>query len=142
MKAAPELRAASQQHGRRLLAETAAFSDHPTLSQYRSRVANRESPGSGAVALGAISGALGVTAELAFAGYHHGYVTGVVSAAIRLLPLSNSECQAMLHRLQPVIAEQFQCVRKRSWREMTTFTPELDIISMVHAHDDLRMFAS
>jgi urease accessory protein len=142
MNAAPELRAASQQHGRRLLAETADLVDNETLAHYRSRVVGRESPGSGAVALGAIGGAMDVDAELALAGYLHGYVTGVTSAAIRLLPLSNSECQAMVHRLHPFIADRVQSVRDRSWREMAAFSPDLVIISMNHPHDDLRMFAS
>jgi urease accessory protein len=142
MKAAPELRTASRQHGRRLLTETARYTDNETLAHYRARVTNRESPGTGAVALGAVSGALAIEVDLSFAGYLHGYVTGLVSAAIRLLPVSNSECQAMVHRLQPVIAEQFESLAESSWRDMTSFSPELDIVSMDHVHDDIRMFAS
>jgi urease accessory protein UreF len=66
----------------------------------------------------------------------------MVSAAIRLLPLSNSECQSMLHRLHLGISEQLDDIRDRSWREMSAFTPELDIVSISHQYDDLRMFAS
>jgi urease accessory protein len=142
MKAAPELRTASQQHGRRLLTETATFSDNQTLSEYRMRVTTRESPGTGAAAAGAVSRAVGIDVELAFAGYVHGYVTGLISAAIRLLPVSNSECQTVIHRLQPVISDQFGLIQNTSWHDMTSFSPELDIVSMGHVHDDLRMFAS
>src|SRR5262245_55619805 len=35
MKAAPELRLASQQHGRRLLTETSTFTEHAVLADYR-----------------------------------------------------------------------------------------------------------
>src|SRR5689334_8680096 len=47
MKAAPELRTASQQHGRRLLTETATYTDNATLAQYRALVTKRECPGTG-----------------------------------------------------------------------------------------------
>jgi urease accessory protein len=142
MKASPELRAASQQHGRRLLSETAVFTDDQTLAEYRARIMSRLSPGTGAVALGAVSGALGIDAELALAGYVHGYMMSMTSAAIRLLPLSNTDCQLMVHRVQNSILERLDSVRDRSWREMSAFTPELDIASIGHQHDDLRMFAS
>ncbi|MFN0071590.1 MAG: urease accessory protein UreF [Chloroflexota bacterium] len=142
IKAAPELRLASQQHGRRLLVETALFREVPTLNGYRARVLERAVPGTGAVALGAVSAALDVEPELALAGYLHTFVVGVVSAAIRLLPLSNTDCQLMVHRLHPSIAEQMESIRGKSWLGMTAFTPELDIVSMQHAKDDLRMFAS
>ena len=142
MKTATELRTASQQHGRRLLTETATFSDNQTLSEYRAQVTKRECPGTGAVASGAISCAAGIDVELAFAGYVHGYATGVISAAIRLLPVSNSECQAVIHRLHAMISDRFELIRNTSWHDMTSFSPELDIVSLGHVHDDLRMFAS
>jgi urease accessory protein len=142
MKASPELRAASQQHGRRLLAETATFTGNPTLAAFRNRVIGRESPGTGAPALGAISGALEIDVALALAGYVHGYVTGLTSAAIRLLPISNSDCQLMIYRLHASVSQSLQSIRHRCWWDMTTFSPELDIVSIQHQHDELRMFAS
>ena len=142
MKASPELRAVSQQHGRRLLAETASFTEDQMLADYRAEVMSRDSPGTGAVALGAMAGALGIDAEFALAGYLHGYITGLASAAIRLLPVSNSECQVMIHRMHHAISDKVEQSRHRSWHEMTSFSPELDIVSMLHVDDDLRMFAS
>jgi urease accessory protein len=142
MKIAPELRLASQQHGRRLLAESVAFSDDRIVGAYRSRVLQRMVPGTGAVALGAVTSALDIGADLALAGYVHGYATGVVSAAIRLLPISNTDCQGLMFRVQGAIQDDLELVHAHPWRAMTAFTPELDIASMGHVHDDLRMFAS
>ena len=142
MKAAPELRLASQQHGRRLLTESAAFSDDRILGAYREQVLQRVAPGTGAVAFAAVTSTLDIGARLALAGYVHGYATALVSAAIRLLPISNTDCQGLMHRVQKAIEDDLESVHARPWQAMTAFTPELDIASMGHVHDDLRMFAS
>jgi urease accessory protein len=142
MKAAPELRRASQQYALRVLSETAAFTDHPFHAAFRARVQKKETPGLGAVTLGLVASVLGMSAEMAALGYCHSYAVGMFSAAIRLLPIGHTEVQRAIHQLQPLIADQIAQVRTRPWTMMTSFTPMLDIASMGHVSDDLRMFAS
>src|SRR5215204_1398495 len=118
MKAATELRLASQQHGRRLLTESAAFSDDRILGAYREQVLQRVAPGTGAVAFGAVTSTLDIGARLALAGYVHGYATALVSAAIRLLPISNTDCQRLMHRVQGAIQDDLESVHLRPWHAM------------------------
>jgi len=137
-----ELRAASCQAGRRLLEETATFARHPTHANYRARVDSKEAPGTGAVALGVVGWCLGIPEEWALLAFCHSYAVGVLSAALRLLPLTHRQAQDILRRLHSLIAELGEEIRDRTWQEMTSFTPELDIAAMGHEADDLRMFAS
>ena len=146
MKLPEELRRASCHTGRRILDETApllcgrvGFSVH---GEFRQLVMNRDTPGTGAVALSVASYAAGVEAETALLMFCHSFAVGVLGAAQRLLPIRHSEAQRILHSLQGPVAGSAHDLRVRDWREMTSFTPQADIASMLHEHDDVRMFAS
>ncbi|MBI4497814.1 MAG: urease accessory protein UreF [Chloroflexi bacterium] len=142
LKLPAELRAASCQAGRRLLAETSAFVSDAIPADYRAAVSRGETPGSGAVALGVAAWALGIPAEMALLGFCHGYAVGVLGAAMRLLPLTHSQAQGILFRLHPLLADLAQEIATCPWQEMTAFTPEVDLAALGHEDDDLRMFAS
>ena len=153
LKLPAELRAASCQHGRRLLQETAAFSrhslSHPMHAGFLARVESKDTPGTGAVAMGVVSRCLDIPEQWGLLAFCHSYLVGVLSAGLRMLPMTHRQVQDILHRLRPLVLELAGEVGSRSWQDMTSFTPELDIASMTHEgthegheSDDLRMFAS
>jgi urease accessory protein len=145
LKLPAELRAASCQHGRRLLQETAPLVSHPMHTDYLARVEGKETPGTGAVALGVVSHCLDIPEQWGLLAFCHSYLVGALSAGLRMLPMTHRQVQDILHRLQPLVLELAGEVSSRPWQDMTAFTPELDIASMLHeGHeaDDLRMFAS
>ena len=142
LKLPAELRAASTQVGQRLLTETAPFVSCPIHADYKEQVSMRQTPGNGAVALGVVGFTLGLSDEATLLVFCHTHAVSVLGAASRLLPFTHSDAQGILHRLQPLVTDLVGEIRQRSWEEMTAFTPELDIISMNHEDDDLRLFAS
>ena len=157
MKLPTELAAASRQAGRRILEETASLVPQATggpaeerrdetaaaiHAVYSGRVSGGESPGTGAVALGAASAALNIPGESALLMLCHSHAVGVLGAALRLLPLTHSQAQGILHSLHQSIPGLAKEIRRRPWQDMSAFTPELDIASMLHRNDDLRLFAS
>ncbi len=146
MKLPEELRQASCHAGRRILDETAPLvcgrAGSAVHGEFRQLVLQRSTPGTGAVALGVASYAAGVEAETALLIFCHSFAVGVLGAAQRLLPITHSEAQRILHSLQGPVAGSAHDLRVRDWREMTSFTPQADIASMLHEHDDVRMFAS
>jgi urease accessory protein len=142
LKLPQEQRTASVQVGQRLMAETSNFISHPVHAEYRMRVSAREAPGNSSVALGVTACALGIPESQALLLFCHSHAVSVVGAAMRLLPLSHTNAQSILHRLRPVIVETARDVRKTHWKDMTAFTPEIDIASMRHEEQDLRLFAS
>ena len=157
MKLPSELAAASRQAGRRILEETSALLPQATGGEYgkdrgraaslthaayRSRVSGGDTPGTGAVALGVAASALNIPGESALFMLCHSHAVGVLGAALRLLPMTHSQSQGILHSLHQSIPGWVEEVRRRPWQDMSAFTPELDIASMLHQNDDLRMFAS
>ena len=146
MKLPAETRAASRQTGRRILDESALLlgSDRPcpVYERYRADVASRRAPGTGAVALGVTAGAAGIPPQTALLLFCHSFAVGVLGAAQRLLPMTHSEVQQILHSLHEPIAALSDEIQHRPWQQMTSFAPHSDIASMLHESDDLRMFAS
>ena len=146
MKLPQELRLASCHAGRRILDETAPLLPGDTGSSvcadFRQLTLNHETPATSAVALGVATCAFGIPPENALLIYSHSFAVGVLGAAQRLLPLTHSEVQRILHSIQDPVARSAADLRARDWPEMTSLTPQADIASMLHEHDDVRMFAS
>lgn len=142
MKLPSELRAVSVQVGRRLLDETAPMAPHDLHAKYKALVDSRESPGNGAVALGVAAFTLNIPEEPALMMFCHSHAISVLGASMRLLPLTHTDAQGIRHRLQPLLVDQIQEIFEVPWEDMKAFTPELDMASMGHEADDLRMFAS
>ena len=142
LKLPMEMRTASTQVGRRLMSETSKLLSNETHAQYLNRITRRETPGNGAVAMGVTAWALGVPDRQALLLFCHSHMVSVLGAALRLLPLTHSDAQGILHLLHPVIAEVLQEIGGTHWQDMTSFVPGLDIASMNHETDDLRLFAS
>jgi urease accessory protein UreF len=67
---------------------------------------------------------------------------GILSAAMRLLRLTHNQSQGILWGLHSLVADLANEIKDRTWQEMTSFTPQLDLAAMGHEADDLRMFAS
>ena len=143
LKLPTELRTASGQLGRRLMSETApALGYHRIYAAYAERMLHNQAPGNGAVALSVAAQAKGIPAENALLVLCHSHAVSVLGAAMRLLPLSHTDAQNILGRLQGKLPGMIEQLRGVSWEDMTSFTPLLDICSIVHETDDLRMFAS
>lgn len=146
MKLPEEMRVASCHAGRRVLAESVplmGYGDGQALcSDYRRMVGGGDAPGTGAVALGTVAAAVGIERESALLVFCHSFAVGALGAAQRLLPLTHSQAQMILHRLHEPVTELADDLSGRHWRDMTSFTPQADIASMLHEHDDIRMFAS
>ena len=146
LKLPAEMRQASRHAGRRILDESVpliATEDASSVcTGFRRMVTDGETPGTGAVALGVVADAVGIDADTALLMFCHSFAVGVLGAAQRLLPLTHSQAQMILHRLHEPATRVAADLRARDWRDMTSFTPQADIAAMLHEHDDVRMFAS
>lgn len=146
MKLPEELRVASCHAGRRILDETAPLlegrSGYHVHGEFRQAVTERETPGTGAVALGVASCAAGINPDSTMLMFCHSFAVGVLGAAQRLLPITHSEAQHILRSLHEPVISATMALQHRDWREMTSFAPQTDIASMLHERDEVRMFAS
>ena len=146
MKLPEELRLASCLTGRRILDETTPLlanrAEASVCAHFRQMVADRDTPGTGAVALGVVACAAGIDGVTALLAFCHSFAVGALGAAQRLLPLTHSEAQQILYSLHEPVAERVAEIETRPWPDMASFTPQADIASMIHEHDEVRMFAS
>lgn len=142
MKSSTELRTASTQYGHRVLFQTEDWVSHPVRGEYIRRVVARTAPGNSAVALGVTGSALDLGANATLMVFCHSHAVSILGAASRLLPFSHTEAQEILRGLHPLFDRLTVEIWDRRWSDMTAFTPELDLVSMGHEYDDLRMFAS
>jgi urease accessory protein len=143
MKATPELRAPALSTGRRLLEETAYHVDSPLLTDYVTAVRADPALGMHPAAFGAICRTLDVTPAEVPAALMQGAVNAVLQSAMRLLPFSHRDAQAVLHKLRPEIAGlASRIVAARRAFEPSCFHPLQEIASMRHASANVRLFMS
>ena len=147
-KAADELRQASTTIGRRLLEEVVAHpeADGPLLARYLEAVRGGASPGTHAVAFGVAGAALGVGPEAVAGALLLGTASAILSAAMRLLPVSHRDVQGVLHRLRPAIAalaiDAAASIDGQASPRLLAFHPLQEIASMRHRAASVRLFAS
>jgi len=136
LKVSRELREASRSLGRRRLKAV------PALEEYRRRVDAGETPGHQAVVTGmhlAVSGTPRPEAMLSFV---YGTAAGLVSAAMKLLPLGQTRAQAFLGRMGEAAPEWIRAADEIPLEDLGSFTPMLDIAAMRHEVAAPRLFIS
>lgn len=91
---------------------------------------------------GAICRAIGVGAEQALEGYLYASVTACVNAALRLLPLGQTEAQGIVAALFPVIAECREKAMGMSADDAYTAMPMAELAAIRHETLYSRLFMS
>ena len=139
---ATEFRESAQQSGDRLLSLQTDLRDEALLDRYAERVGDDETPGNYAVVLGVVTALAGVAVRDACLLCCHGFVTGLLGAAQRLLSLGHTDAQRILDALQPVMTAAVDDSADREIDEMTPFAPLVDVLAADHERAERRLFAS
>lgn len=139
---AAEFRESAQQSGDRLLSLQTDLRDEALLDRYAERVDAGEAPGNYAVVLGVATGLADVAVREACLLCCHGFVTGLLGAAQRLLSLGHTDAQRILDDLQSVITAAVDESADREIDEMAPFAPLVDVLAAEHERAERRLFAS
>ena len=139
---AAEFRESAQQSGERLLSLQSDLRDDDLLARYADRVADGDAPGNYAVVLGLTTGLAGVAERQACLLCCHGFVTGLLGAAQRLLSLGHTDAQRILDELRPVMTDAVDDSAGRTVDDMTPFAPLVDVLAADHERAQRRLFAS
>ena len=99
--------------------------DHPALTAQSGEVAYP-------VAVGAIAAAHGVPLAATLEAYLHGFAANLVSAAVRLIPLGQTDGQRIVARLAPVVARVAARAAAASLDDLGGSTVRADMASMRH----------
>ncbi|GGJ07835.1 hypothetical protein GCM10008995_17190 [Halobellus salinus] len=139
---AAEFRESAEQSGSRLLSLQRDLGTGPLVERYAERVADGDAPGHHAAVVGAVAGSAGIDERTACLVCCHGFVTGVLGAAQRIMSLGHTDTQRELDDLQSVIRDAVDDSAARTIDRMTSFTPLVDVLSADHERADRRLFLS
>lgn len=139
---AAEFRDSAEQSGNRLLTLQHDLRDADILDSYAERVATGDSPGNYPVVLGVATAVAGIDVREACLLCCHGFVTGLLGAAQRLLSLGHTEAQRILDALHPVMIDVVADSADSSLEELSQFTPLIDVLAAEHERAMRRLFVS
>jgi urease accessory protein len=142
MKPVRTFREASRQMGRQTLSVAATLTGDGALQRYLVEVNAGRLPGHHAVAFGMAGGVLGWTARHTALGYLYSATALLVGAALRLLPIGQTEGQRVLWGLHPLMERLATEAAARTADELFGFTPAQDVRGMAHERLAARLFRS
>ena len=132
MKVPRELRLESRHVGRSFLRAAMALSPSRLTQSFWEQVQRGEAQGHHAVVFGLAAHELGVPETSAVLAYLYTVAASLAAAAVRLVPLGQSDGQRLLHELQPCCLELVQRYAHLTPADAWNGAPGLDIRSMQH----------
>ena len=135
-------RAAQRQSGRALLMVASSTWPHPHLAALSEQTARGEIHCLHPVVFGAVARVAGIGPRGATLAFAHGFVTGLLGAAIRLGAVGHLQAQQIRLKLAPEMASICAEAETLSLDEMWSCTPSIDLAQMRQAKLSRRLFAS
>ena len=141
LKLGRDSRLASRQMGRQVIkVATKQLRDNRPLHDYRRAVEEGRTPGHVPVAVGLTLAACGWSRRDTVAAFLYQTAQGMVSAAMKLLPVGQQQGQELLSGWGPLIAQLSHRVTPRA--ALASWSPIHDIYGMRHARLESRLFRS
>jgi urease accessory protein len=138
-----ELRTASSSTGKRFLVSVSALGvEDAVLGEFTAAVKVGTSPGNLAVGYGVAAPALGLYLEDVLPAYLYASAASLVAAGQKLIPLGGSAAQRVLFDLWEEIARAAEKSREVAPEEMYAFSPTIDLHSMLHERQRVRLYMS
>lgn len=135
-----EMALESRQQGGSFLSITRAAWPHPDLDIGHERTGGELAL---PVAVALAAAAHGITLESALAGYLHAFAANLISAAVRTVPLGQTDGQRALAALEPAVRRTAEAaLAAASLDDIGTATPLLDWCSLRHETQYTRLFRS
>ncbi len=135
-----EMALESRQQGGSFLSITRTAWPHPSLDAVHERLSGELAL---AVAVALAAAVHGVVLDLALQGYLHAFTANLISAAVRAVPLGQSDGQIALATLEPAVRRATEAaLAVTSLDEVGTATPLLDWCSLSHETQYTRLFRS
>lgn len=129
-----------QQGGSYLSVTRTAWGDCPMLDAFAALRSDRPVPL--CIAVGVAAADHGLAVEAVLAAYLHAFAANLVSAAVRLIPLGQTDGQRALSNLMPVVDSIVPCALACALDDCGTASPMVDLTSMMHETQYTRLFRS
>jgi len=128
--------------GRQTMRVAAATVRAPIVEDFERALADAATPCHHAIVFGLIGGVCGWTPASAATAYLYATAAQLVGAALRLLPVGQLDGQRILARAETLITRLAADAAERSFEEIWSFAPGVEIAAMQHAGLDARLFRS
>ena len=115
---------------------------HDGLETFAALAADRDRRPGYAVTAGASCGCHGLALDSSLTAYLHAVAANLVSAALRTVPLGQTDGQRVTAALEPVLAEAAERAKTATIESLGTSTPMADWASMRHETQHTRLFRS
>ncbi len=112
------------------------------IAIWRERLAAAEIRPAYPVAVACAAAVARIDAEPALAAYLHAFAANLVSAAVRAIPLGQTDGQRVLAAVEPAIARAAAAAQTRTLEDAGTAAPALDALSFRHETQYSRLFRS
>jgi urease accessory protein len=135
-KAAKEIRQASNKLGTRFIKNVLALNHksslHNLLNDYAVAIERGECSGHFALAYGIFCSAMAIELSTALMHFLYGQVSGMVTNAVKLIPLSQTAGQQILFELHPEMGKALTQVMKLTWDDLGRSAPAFELRAMQH----------
>ncbi len=135
-------RIAQRQSGRALLMVAGKTWPHPQLAMLNEQSAAGEINCLHPVVFAVVAQVAGLDQQASLVAFVHGFVTGLLGAAIRLGAIGHVQAQQVRSAIAPDMASLCQSAAALSLDEMWSCTPLIDLAQMRQAKLSRRLFAS
>jgi len=112
------------------------------ITVWRERLAAAEIRPAYPVAVACAAAIAKIDAAPALAAYLHAFAANLVSAAVRAIPLGQTDGQRVLAAIEPAIAKAAAAAQTRTLEDAGTAAPALDALSFRHETQYSRLFRS
>ncbi len=135
-KLVPEFHAASLKLGKRMILLGARLTGDKRIKKLEGKPVHH------AVAFGAVASAMGATCEDTAMAFLYNWSAGVVSAAIRLMPLGHDAAQEILYGMSEPIEVTYRRYGDLDIGDAWQFTPRVEIAGLEHGKLYTKLFLS
>ncbi|AVM72732.1 urease accessory protein UreF [Magnetospirillum gryphiswaldense] len=142
MRGSAELALESSAQGTAFVATIAAAWPDPWLDQWRQRLKRMNRQPAYAVAVGVIAARAEIAEVDALLATLQAFAANLVSAAIRLVPLGQTDGQKAMAALEPVIEQAVHLALTRPFCDLGSATAMVDWCSLTHETQYTRLFRS
>jgi urease accessory protein len=142
MKHARELRQASVKLGQGLLRLAVRVWPGPLIERLQTLCRQQQLVGHQALILGVLGAELGWDERIIVEAAGYQWLSGMISAALRLLPIGQLAGQRLLAELLPHLPPIADAIRQQGWDDLASAAPAFDIHAMQHEIVYSRLFRS
>ena len=142
LRGTPELALESSQQGQSFLATIGNCWPVDGLAEWQQRITEARRPTSYAISVALVTALHQVPLSMAMSAYFHALTAGLVSAAVRLIPLGQTDGQRVQAALAgPIVTAVQECLT-RPWDDLGSASPMVDLCSIAHETQYTRLFRS